>query len=112
MKLKHLWPAIVGVSAFALLAAPAVAGPAIKKDLAGKKVCWSSGSVDTFSKDGKYASTAFGGGTWEIGATGVQLHTDRGSNIADIEKMPDGTLQGSFVGPGGRTVSAVGKYCN
>jgi hypothetical protein len=99
----------------------AIAGPVTNADLAGKKICWDTPthggpSTSVYGPGNKVTSSDYGVGTWEVTASGVELHNEQWSAIADIQKLPDGTFTSDIAPAGvqigsGLAYHATGKYC-
>jgi hypothetical protein len=53
------------------LSGPATARPVTAADLTAKKICWSNGDKETYLPGGKYVSTAYGPGSWQLISAGV-----------------------------------------
>jgi hypothetical protein len=88
------------------------AAPVTAADLSGKKICWATGSIATYSPGGRYSSTAAGSGTWEVTSIGVQLKTDRFNSLLTMEKDADGSFKTSFTNKKGLVIETIGKVCN
>jgi hypothetical protein len=97
-------------TAISLIASHASARPVTTADLSGQKICWDNGSVDTFSAGGKYSSTGYGEGTWEVVSSGVEVHSARGSTIGVMDTPSRGIFNATYVN-GGRTILRAGKSC-
>jgi hypothetical protein len=63
------------------LSTAAFAGSVTKADLAGKKICWSSGAITTYGKDGSVDCDRCGHGTWRLVGDTLTEHFERGSYV-------------------------------
>jgi hypothetical protein len=70
----------------------AIARPVIASDLTGKKICWSNGDKETYLSGGKYVSTAYGAGTWQLISAGVVAVQASAQWTSAIAKQSDGTF--------------------
>jgi hypothetical protein len=86
----------VGLGLVLSLASSAMATPVSKADLAGKKFCWNDGGTENYYADGRYSSTHDGEGTWVVTDKGVQISTNTISGLADMQKLPDGTVTATW----------------
>ena len=104
--------ALAASIAFALSGLPvAMAAPVSAADLAGKKICWNSGTEATFGPGGKYSSNTVGVGTWKVTSNGVSIRTSTTNGYNDIQKEPDGTFSLRKAGRGGLAMIFTGKVC-
>jgi hypothetical protein len=92
-----------------LLIAPALAIAVTSADLDGKKICYDNGT-ETYSSDGKYVSTTDGHGTWTITDKGVEIKTNQITGLADMQKLPDGTITSTWI-VNGKPETWAGHYC-
>jgi len=86
--------------------ADAMAGPVTSADLSGNSICFNIG-VDSFMRGGRFFSTIYGNGTWEIAPGGVEIDTGRFIGLLPLEKLAEGKFLAHL---GNATL--VGKYCN
>ncbi len=94
-----------------LLASPANATPVSRADISGRKICWDSGDIETYSPDGKYGSKANGPGTWQFIAAGTVTVIANNWNWAwGIQKLADGSLVGD-ASQLGYSWHWTGHYC-
>ena len=105
---KYLGSLAAASALSVVLLSAALAAAVSRTDLAGKKICWSNGSVSSYGASGKYSNTMTGEGTWTVGGGGVHIHTDRYDYMADIQKLPDGSFQATVIGAG---ITSTGRYC-
>ena len=66
--------------------APALAGPVTKADLAGRKICWSSGGSPTYGKNGAYHEDILGHGTWRLAGDQLTVVASHGHYTGTITK--------------------------
>ena len=90
---------------------PALAAPVTKADLAGKKFCYMDGGTETYYADGKYLSSNDGTGTWAITDKGVEITTNQITGLADMQKLPDGTITSTWI-VDGKPKTWTGHYCD
>jgi hypothetical protein len=91
-------------------AAAALAGPATKADLAGKKICRTHGRT-TFGKDGSFYSTRYADGTWSLINGKLMVRTTNGGFTATIIKR-QGIFQAIGYASGNEAPFGTwGKYC-
>jgi len=105
---KYLGSLAAASALFVLALSVALAAAVSRADLAGKKICWSNGSVSSYGAGGKYSNTMSGDGTWSVGSGGVHIHTDRYDYMADIQKLRDGSFEATVIGYG---ITSTGRYC-
>ena len=112
MKCKSLTTTVAVLSTFASVFLPALARPAIKADLAGKKICWSEGVAGTFYPNGKFVNSIQEEGTWKV-AKGVQTVklTNGAVNSGTLQFNDDKTFD--YAGTwDGHPNASHGGYCN
>ena len=99
----------------ASLSWPATANPVnYKRDLEGRKICWTSptapaaaqGSSTTFYAGGKAYNTYWG----QMTISGHHVDAERGSFESNLDKLPDGTFKVSD-NIGGKVYESTGRYC-
>jgi hypothetical protein len=91
---------------------PALAGPVTDADLRGKKICWSTGIISTFGKDGSIDSNRSGHGTWSLSGDQLTLIMANGNSVDTITK-DGGTFHRTRRGSkSGQNVESWGSYCN
>jgi hypothetical protein len=105
---KYLVP-LAAAAVFALAASAANAAPVTAGDLAGKRICWDTGSASNYGAGGHYSSDFSGQGTWSIVAGGVHIHTASYDYRATMQKLPNGTFTAAIIGT---DIKSSGKYCN
>jgi hypothetical protein len=110
---KHLAPKYLAPLAAAavvcFVATAAQAAPVTAADLAGKRICWNTGSASNYGAGGHYSSDFSGQGTWAIAPGGVHIHTASYDYRAIMQKLPDGSFTAAIVGT---DIKSTGKYCN
>jgi hypothetical protein len=99
--------------AMAAYAAAALADPVANDDLAGKKICWSSGGSPTYYKNGDYHEDILGRGTWRLAGDRLTVVASHGQYTGTITKENE-----TFHISGhltfyrhGMDLEASGKYC-
>jgi hypothetical protein len=88
------------------LCADAIAGPVTSSDLSGNSICFKIG-VDSFMRGGRFFSTIYGDGTWEIAPGGVEIDAERFVGLLPLEKLADGKFLAHL-----GSATLVGKYCD
>jgi hypothetical protein len=105
---KYLVP-LAAAAVFALATSAAKAAPVTAADLAGKRICWDTGTASSYGAGGHYSSDFSGEGTWSIAPGGVHIHTASYDYRATMQKLPNGTFTAAIVGT---EIKSTGKYCN
>jgi hypothetical protein len=99
--------------AMAAYAAAPLADPVTKADLAGKKICWSSGGSPTYYKNGDYHEDILGHGTWRLSGDRLTVVAIHGHYTGTISKENE-TFHISahvFFYRYSTDLEASGKYC-
>ena len=78
--------AAFGGTVVAIQSAGALAGAVTDADLRGKKICWSTGIVSTFGKDGSIDSSRSGHGTWRLSGDQLTLIMANGNSVDTLTK--------------------------
>jgi len=89
----------------------ALASPVMDADIRGKTICWSSGAIITYSKDGFFYSAQVGNGKWRL--VGNKLTADKGvggRGTLTITKQGETFL--ASVKENNAVKKYSGKYCN
>jgi hypothetical protein len=90
-----------------------MAAPVTADDLAGKRICWSDGTVETYSRDGTMSGTDYGEGTWKITGTQFQIKYKKYKSavVGDFQKLDNGTFTYSGILPEYGKWTGTGTYC-
>jgi|SRR6516164_216275 hypothetical protein len=94
--------------------AAALAGPVTKADLAGKKICWSTGGSPTYGKYGAYDEEILGHGTWRLAGDRLSVSATHGQYTGTITKENETFhISGhvAFYRRYSMDLEASGKYC-
>jgi len=108
--------ALVSLAVSFVSPSPEWARPMVKADLDGKSVCWPDGTVEKYTADGKWTSSAEGPGTWWFDDKGRYLWTLQEypavTFTGDVQINDDGTKTYTGSAPGDDKVTAAGEFCN
>jgi hypothetical protein len=91
---------------------PALAGAVTDADLRGKKICWSTGIISTFGKDGSIDSNRSGHGTWSLSGDQLTLIMANGNSVDTITKEGETFHRTRRGSKSGTDIESWGKYCN
>ena len=89
MSKKSFVVAVVMGGAALAQSVPAVAGAVTDADLRGKKICWNTGFISTYNKDGSFDGNRAGHGTWSLNGDLVTVNAEHGSGASNISKDGD-----------------------
>lgn len=90
----------------------AIAGPVTDADLRGKKICWNTGFISTYNKDGSFDGNRAGHGTWSLSGDLLTVNAEHSSGAANVSKDGDTFHSVRRASKSGQSVEAWGKYCN
>ena len=90
----------------------ALANPVTDADLRGKKICWTTGIVSTYNKDGSYDSNRVGHGNWRLVGDQIMISAEHGAGSNTITKDGDTFHTTRRASKSGQDVEGWGKYCN
>jgi hypothetical protein len=81
-------------------------------DFRGKKICWNTGFVSSYNKDGSFDGNRSGHGTWRLNGDVLTVSAEHGSGASSISK--DGSTFHSTrrASRSGKDIDAWGSYCN
>lgn len=89
----------------------AMADPVSDADLRGKKICWNTGFVSSYNKDGSFDGNRSGHGTWRLNGDVITVNAEHGSGASNISK--DGsTFHLHRASRSGQDIKSWGSYCN
>jgi hypothetical protein len=112
MSRKSLIIAVVmGGAAFAPIL-PALAGAVTDADLRGKKICWNTGVISTYNKDGSFDGNRAGHGTWSLSGDMLTVNAEHASGASNVSKDGDTIHSVRRGSKSGKDIEAWGKYCN
>lgn len=89
----------------------ALADPVTDADIRGKKICWTTGIISTYGKDGSFNSNRSGHGAWTLAGDRLTVMAANGSGESQITKE-NGTFHTLRTGRHGNNFEGWGKYCN
>jgi hypothetical protein len=104
--------AVVVCGAALAQSVPAVAGGVTDADLRGKKICWNTGFISSYNKDGSFDGNRAGHGTWSLNGDLVTVNAEHGSGASNISKDGDTFHSTRRASRSGKDIEAWGKYCN
>jgi hypothetical protein len=112
MSRKSFIFAVVVCGAALAQSVPAVAGGVTDADLRGKKICWNTGFISSYNKDGSFDGNRAGHGTWSLNGDLVTVNAEHGSGASNISKDGDTFHSTRRASRSGKDIEAWGKYCN
>ena len=112
MSRKSFIVAVIVCGAALAQSVPAVAGAVSDADLRGKKICWSTGIISTFGKDGSIDSNRSGHGTWSLSGDQLTLIMANGNSVDTITKEGQTFHRARRGSKSGQSIEAWGSYCN
>jgi hypothetical protein len=90
----------------------AIAATVTDADLRGKKICWNTGFSSSYGKDGSFAGSTIGHGTWRLNGDLLTVSAEHGSGANTITK-DGGTFHLARRGSrSGKDIESWGSYCN
>jgi hypothetical protein len=90
----------------------AIAAAVTDADLRGKKICWNTGIISTFGKDGSIDSNRSGHGTWRLSGDQLTLIMANGNSVETITKDGGSFHRTRRASGSGTDIESWGSYCN